>query len=184
MPRGRPPSVESKTVVQAILNHKNDILPDKEGNAIVVESNPVWSTIAQELLNQIKPSSLYSYVVNNTFHLRDLLFGLDENSCNVMQKSTSSIKMDHSVPRTKTDLGFILTFSKNEFDDLIMETQRQARDKNGKSKFRIVNILKPQKWTELISKKIYDEYRLSHGYHFENSHISRDKTSGGFTGMI
>ncbi|KAG5863045.1 hypothetical protein JTB14_009343 [Gonioctena quinquepunctata] len=47
---------------------------------------------------------------------------------------------------------------------------------------RIVNILQLQKWTEITSKKIYDEFRIPHGYHFVTNYINKDKNSGCFTG--
>lgn len=191
MPRGRPPSVDNDSVIQAILNHRHDIICDGKSSSFVQETHSVWTAIAEELLHKIKPSSLYSYVVNNRFSLKNLLLGPAENVLNDettknLNDSTSSTlgEKDCSSSKKNTDLGFVLTLSKNEFDDLILETQRQTRDKKGKRKFRMVNILKPQKWTEMISKSIYDEYRLPHGYHFKNSHINRDKTSGGFTGEI
>ncbi|KAG5864213.1 hypothetical protein JTB14_010021 [Gonioctena quinquepunctata] len=40
----------------------------------------------------------------------------------------------------------------------------------------------PQKCTEIMSKKIYDEFRIPHGYHFDTNYINKDKNSGSFTG--
>ena len=46
--------------------------------------------------------------------------------------------------------------------------------------FQKKNVLKPQKWYKNVSKKIYDDYGLPRGYHFENNYINSDKSSGGF----
>jgi len=54
---------------------------------------------------------------------------------------------------------------------LIVETSRTYKDNKGVVRHRIINVLQPQKWTEIFSKKIYDQFRMTHGYHFKNSYV-------------
>lgn len=183
MSRGRPPAVDSQIIIDAIIQHKDEVI-SKPNNVIVSERHPVWTNISQKLLNKIKPASLYSYVANDRFNLKKLLLGISDvnnksiESVNPLDSSSSSISAD------KSNFIFILTFGKAEFENLIIETSRKYRDKKGIERIRIVNVLHPQKWTEIMFKKIYDDFRLLHGYHFEKNHINQNKDSGGFSGTI
>lgn len=153
MPRGRPPKVEIQKIIEIVLMHKDEIIHDEKSHDLVPETHSVWKIMSAKLLHGIKPSSLYSYVVNNRFSLKNLLFGETESNSVKNNDTTTSTVEETESPIKKIDLGFILTFTKNEFDDLVMETQRRTKDKKGGTKLRIVNILKPQKWTDIVSKK-------------------------------
>lgn len=187
MPRGRPPLIDSKLIIEAVLKHKNRIVREDDINFISPETDSVWTEISEDLCNKIKKSSLYSYVMNNKFELRDLLCGSVNNGANTTFtdntiSSSSSNDSDESLKNENSSFIFTLSFGVTEFKKLIVETVRQCRDKKGNSKTRIVNILEPQKWTEVFAKAIYDDFKLSHGYHFKNNYINKDKESGGFSG--
>ena len=181
MPRGRPPIVQQSALLEAVVEKKQEILD--ENNSVVPPTNPVWEIIAEKLLHKVQPSSIYSYVVNNRFGLKTALVG-QSNPPNIMNDLdiSSVYESDESLRQKQPGFAFILKLSKSEFEELISESQRQFRDRKGNQRFRVVNILKPQKWTEFISQKIYDDFHLLHGYHFKGSYVSRDKTSAAFTG--
>lgn len=76
---------------------------------------------------------------------------------------------------------FELVFGKGEFEEMVLSTCRQYTDAKRRKRFRLVHILHPQKWTEIVATKMYGEHTIKHGYGFERSHINVDRT-GGFTG--
>lgn len=76
MSRGRPPSVDKKLIVDCVLKYKEKIVCEEEENRIVKETNPVWQSISADLENKIQPTTLYSYVVNNRFSLKEYLLDL------------------------------------------------------------------------------------------------------------
>jgi len=71
---------------------------------------------------------------------------------------------------------FVLTIQKSEFEKLILETPRTYKDSKGLCA-RLINVLQPQEWTEVFSKTIYDEFRMSHCYNFESNYINSEKNS-------
>lgn len=82
MSRGRPPSIDKKLIIEAVLKYKNRIVREND-NLILSETDSVWTVISEELSNIIKPSSIYSYVVNNRFDLRQLLLNSENNGANI-----------------------------------------------------------------------------------------------------
>lgn len=185
MSRGRPPTVKNFLIIEAILKYKDQVVYKSESgdDALVSETNSVWMLISKELDNKIKPASIYSYVVNDRFGVRKLLVHEISNGKSSDSENPDSERSESSFnSKNKSNIIFSLTFRKTEFEDLIMETTRQYKDKKGVSRTRIVNILHPKKWTEIMARKIYDDFRLHHGYHFESSYLSKDKGSGRFTG--
>ncbi|KAG5860832.1 hypothetical protein JTB14_019385 [Gonioctena quinquepunctata] len=177
---GRPASIINDQIVYAILEQKNKVIVD---NSIVSKTNIIWITISEDPGNKIRPSSLHSYVTNNRYSLRKILLGLnDDDISKVSTNDTLNSSSSFLEPVENFNFVFTLTFGKSEFEELLIETSRQYRDRKGNKRMRIVNILQLQKWTEITSKKIYDEFRIPHGYHFVTNYINKDKNSGCFTG--
>ncbi|XP_017473398.1 PREDICTED: uncharacterized protein LOC108364292 [Rhagoletis zephyria] len=179
MPRGRPANIDRQLIIECVLKHKNEIIVNRKHNSIVTKTHPVWKTLSTELLGRIAARTLYSYVANDTFSLKKLLFGTDYVARELLNTSSES---EQSTSANELDLRSIITFSESEFNELISQTLRQTADKKRKRIFRVVNILKPHIWTEIVSKKIYDEHRLLHGYHFKSRYVNRNKKSYGFEG--
>lgn len=184
MSRGRPSIVDPQLLIETVLKYKEKIIVESEEKLIISEKAPVWSLISEDLERKIKPNSLYSYVVNNKFNLRSLLLGETEPESINSPSTTSTISDDDTFSEKKCNLVFTLTLGKSEFDDLIVETNKKYKDKKGNPRIRSINILKPGKWTELMSKKIYDEFRLTHAFQFDSNYINNDRKSGGFKGII
>lgn len=184
MTRGRPPSVDSELIIKTVLKYKNEIIYKSSENAIQPEKDRIWSIISEELSNRIKPSSMYSYITNNRFNLKNLLFdknvGNDDSTISADDNNISS----SSVSEENGNIVFMLTMRKVELDELVIETIRKCKTKRGKAGMRVVNVLHPQKWTEIISKKIYDDFRMPHGYHFKSNYINQDKETGSFSGKL
>ena len=88
--------------------------------------------------------------------------------------------MDSTVEEEK--LEFTLTIPTNDFNNLIMETCKRQKNKKGKIRIRIVNVLKPNEWTSVITKRFFDDFRIFHGYHFKNHYISGNRQTGAFKG--
>lgn len=183
MSRGRPPIVDSQLLIETVLKYKDKIIVESERKLIVPEKTPVWSLISDELEGKVKPNSLYSYVVNNKYNLRSLLLGepVFVNSPSI-HNSTNCTISDDSYSEEMSNVVFTLTFGKSEFDDLIVETNKKYKDKKRNPRIKTINILQPGKWTELMSKRIYDEFHLSHAYQFDSNYINSDRKSGGFKG--
>ncbi|KAG5868069.1 hypothetical protein JTB14_020742 [Gonioctena quinquepunctata] len=157
---GRPASINNDQIVNAILKQKNKVIVD---NSIVSKTNIIWITISEDLGNKIKPSSLHSYVTNDRYSLRKILLGLNDNDISkVSTDDTLNSSSSFLEPVENSNFVFTLTFGKSEFEELLIETSRQYRDRKGNKRMRIVNILQPQIWTEIMSKKIYDEFRIPH----------------------
>lgn len=68
--RGKPAAIDHQLMVHTILQHKSEIL---NNDKIVSATSEVWTKIASELDNKIKPTSLHSYVTNNKFELNTRL---------------------------------------------------------------------------------------------------------------
>lgn len=182
--RGKPPSVIADIILATILQYKNRVLID---NKIVSKTNIVWEEIASALDNKIKASSLYSKTVNNRHSIREKLFGIK------YQPFTSPADFNKSIDTTLNStvesvdaegskvFAFNITIEKIEFSQLLTETSYFLKNKN-KCRVRKYTILQPKKWTELISKKIYDETRKKHGFHFKNHYIKRHSMTGTCSG--
>lgn len=185
MLRGRRACVERQQLVNAVLRYKDELL-DCKRNAIVSECHSVWNDISKELLNKISFRSIYSYVTNNRYDLRNIVIGIPDANLrgNINDIATESVDGSDISDDEEKCFVFMMSFPKTEFDNLIVQTARRHKDKNGNFAMRIVNILQPNKWTELMAKKIYDDFRLSHGYHFKVNYVNNDRESGGFTGKI
>lgn len=183
MSRGRPPTVETSELVDAVLKHKDEIvLPN--GTEFVSGKHDIWTLISEELLCKVKGNSLYSYVVNDRFNLKKLLLGIEKpHAIKECHDTTSETNEEDSLDE-KSNFIFQLSFGQQEFASLIIESAKKYKDKSNKTRIRTVNILKPGEWAELISKKIYDDFKLCHGYHFKNHYINSDKTSGSFEGNV
>lgn len=179
MARGRPPTVGREVLISSVLKFKEKIISNESESGVISENSPVWQDISVELGNKIKPTTLHSYVVNNKLNLRTLLLGAEKLK-NTQIQSDDEIKIKSDARKTQSH--FVLTFAKSEFSDLIIQTSRPYKDKNKIDRIRTVQILQPKKWTEKVAKKIYDDFRLPHGYHFKGSYINQENGSGGFTG--
>lgn len=188
MSRSRPPAIESEVIVQSILKYREKIILKDEENCIVKEKDSIWHTISNDLKYKVQPTTLYSYAVNNRFSIKNLLLGkssesfenLNASNCNIIE-SSSDYESDFNY---KNNIIFTLTFGKSEFEKMIIQSARSYKDKKGIPRVRIINVLKPEKWTEIISKRIYNDFNLSHGYHFKYNYINSDKESGGFKGKF
>lgn len=91
--------------------------------------------ISKELDNKIKPASIYSYVVNDRFGVRKLLVHEISNGKSSDSENPDSERSESSFnSKNKSNIIFSLTFRKTEFEDLIMETTRQYKDKKGVSR--------------------------------------------------
>lgn len=189
MPPGRPPSVKEHEIVDAILKYREGVVvQDDENYSVVLEKNPIWSIVSEDLSNRVKPGTLYSYVVNDRFNLKNLLLGdcgnhsSDEDDKNLHDVESEVSDSYDANPVDVNNFIFILTIPKTKFTSLIMETIRQSKSDKGKKRKRIMNILKPQEWTKYLSKKIYDDFHLQHGYHFKSHHVTKDCQGGKMIG--
>lgn len=176
MVRGRPQIVNTEILINEILNHRDEIVNSESESGLVTEKHAVWQAISKILDNKIKPSSLYAYVVKNKYDLKTLIVGKP-----VSENPSEYAASNSSISDSSDDFNFVLTFAKSEFSGLVLQSVRQYTDKNNFKRSRYVNIMHPQKWTEVVSKKIFNEFRLPHGYHFKTSYLEQD-CSGGFTG--
>ncbi|XP_067617222.1 uncharacterized protein [Eurosta solidaginis] len=80
MPPGRPPTIDNLHIIEAVLMHKDEIIADEKIKSLVPKTHSVWSKLSEKLGDRIKPCSIYSYVVNDKFSLRTLLFNNTESS--------------------------------------------------------------------------------------------------------
>lgn len=181
MPRGRPSNIDPTKLIEIVSNNKNKIIvQDVNGLSVFVpQKNSVWSEICNELDQQIKPATLYSYIVNNRFNLKSIISG--DKDIEFSSGTNESSEVNVIKDDLDNEINFILSLKKTEFLKMILETKREYRDRKGIRRTRTVNILHPKKWTEIVTKRIFDEYRLPHGYHFTTSYLSRDN-SGRFEG--
>lgn len=173
MAPGRPPSIDNILIAECVLKHKDRIICNNEENWIVKEANSVWESINKNLGYKIKPGTVYSYIANNRFDLKTLLLGENPTVKSNNDTATTASDLD-SDEENKSDFIFTLTFGKAEFDALIIQASINYKDEKGKNRNRIINVLKPGEWTEIIAKKIYHDFRLTHGYHFKNNYVNID----------
>lgn len=68
--RGKPCIVDADTIIREVLFFKDEIV---QSGKIVTLRHEVWSTLSQKL--SLSPSTINSYVLNNRFGLRNLLYG-------------------------------------------------------------------------------------------------------------
>lgn len=184
--RGKPPVISRDLLVEIILKYKNEIVFE---NQIARATANIWKTIEEEIDHKIKATSLHSMCVGNRYGLKSLLTNIPTNMLTDLETIEEEMgRSDDSVSSHETDkhifLNFILTMKTTKFDSLLTERVYSTKTKNGKKKHRRVTIFQPKKWTEIVSKKMFDDYRLHHGFHFKNHYLTRRADYGVFQGEI
>lgn len=177
--RGRPAFVTSVEYVNAILKYKEKVV---QNNKVVPRSDPVWSNIALELGGRVKSSSAYAIAKSDRYGVLGKLCDKELNEDGDVSVDISSDDEVLSNKRSSDEeINFTVTFEKSEFQKLISRRTNIVQKSTNKY-FRTYTILQQHKWTEVMAKKVYDEIKLQHGFHFKKHYIFRDETSGSCVG--
>lgn len=101
---GRIPQVNNQLRISTILKYKDQILIVERGVATRVagKDSKVWTDIAVELSNSVKPITLYNNVINNNYGLRSLLF---ENQTQLVDRRVNDIS-DQNLTVNSVDSSF------------------------------------------------------------------------------
>ncbi|CAH1183973.1 unnamed protein product [Phaedon cochleariae] len=183
---GKRPLVPRNILVETILKHKHELVFNNE---IARATAAVWKVIEAGLDNKIKATSLHSMCVGNRYHLKSLLtdtatldadqeYEVSLNECESSESNRNSMR--NSLGNS---FNFILSIKTSKFESLLTERVYARKTMKGKIGERRITIFQPSKWTEIVSKKIYDDYRLNHGYHFKNHYLTRQADYGVFKGL-
>lgn len=177
--RGRRALVIAEDYIRVVLEHKDRIV---HNGKIVPATHSVWKDASLSLEGRVKANTLYTSTVSNRYNLLALLglcegAALDDNSCDSSH--------DHDISSSTEDIGSLIqiTFSKAEFDELVTETISAVK-KDNKTYLRKYTVLKQDKWTEVIAKKLYEKDKLRHGFHFKKHYIFRDGSGGSCEGNV
>ena len=103
MSRGRPPSIESHLIINTLLKHKDEILETEIGS-FVSEKNSIWENLSKELSNTIKAASIYSYVVNDRFNLKELLLGKNDDVANKTSVDSNLTTYSSTISDEESDI--------------------------------------------------------------------------------
>lgn len=185
---GKRPLVPRDTLVETILQHKNELVFNNE---IARATAEIWEVIEAELGNKIKATSLHSMCVGNRYNLKSLLTDIasldieheKEVSLND-SKLSSELSPEMFFESKRNSLNFILSIKTSKFESLLTERVCARKTKKGKMGERRITIFQPSKWTQIVAKKIFDDYRLNHGFHFKNHYLTRKADFGIFKGEI
>lgn len=148
----------------------------------------IWDTMAADLAGKVKPSTLYSNVINNRYNLLTMIRGSDNisnandstRSIELMSNGSGAPSSPESSPRTH---HFAVKFTKEEFGELITTTSYHLNDVKGGRK-REYTVLTPKKWTDVMGLKMYDATRFNHAFQFRSHFMHRDESQGTINGMI
>lgn len=179
---GRPGAVNPCEYIRAVLKHTDKIV--LQNNKIAPLSNSVWRDVAMELEGKVKPASIYSLTVCNRYNMMDRLLGRatskQESDVSSVSPRCSDTEGSNTSSSSKSR-SFHVTFEKKEFNELVTETSSIVKHGN-KSRVRKYTILQPKKWTEVMAKKVYDETKMMHGFHFKTHYMHRNGLEGSCKG--
>lgn len=178
---GKRAAVNSSDLERIILNFKDQIL--KNGQ-ISSRGDKVWEDISKQLEGKVKPTTLHSYVVGTRYNFRQKFLGDEERpKGRLTDNSRDSTHSDTSINLDGVNHSFIISLTKTEYQKLLTERLYKRSDR-GKAGQRMHTILDPTRWTEIISKKIFDDTRLRHAFNFKTHHLYRDGSEGKIKGKI
>lgn len=186
--RGRPAAIDSQKIIDAILARSKEIITSENGS-IVEKTNTVWKSISDELKNAISPLSLYSYVTDNRFEIRNKLYenegilpdiSLDSNNTTAEDSVNLSHASDSSVPKNITR-SYKIFLSKEVFQSLIVVKTRKRPTGRNKKLVRY-KAFKPGVWADVINDLLVDSSKITCGLSFESHFISADESYGSFKG--
>ena len=97
----RTPRIASNIVIEKLLTYKDYILlPDGK---ILSKQNSIWTQISEELDKTKSAATLYSFVCDNKFNVRDLLNG--KPFTKIQDRSKNELLNDSSFLDTSDTLG-------------------------------------------------------------------------------
>lgn len=179
--RGRRARVTKDEYEAVLLKYKDKLV---RNDKLVPRTNNVWEDIAAELGGRVKSNTVFSVTTSNRYGLLNMVYGreIEEDSLDVDSEIAFDADSDQSFHSDlQKQIFFTMTFGKSEFQELIRETSYVV--KRGKKKMlRTYTILQQNKWAEVMAKKVYDEVKLEHGFHFKKHYVFRDTTGGSCIG--
>lgn len=197
--RGRPVMLNKDRMMDILLKYKNEIIAS-DGKRIMSKCNQIWATIAKELENQVTTASLYTFVTCNRYGVRDKLCDrLSVSPCVEFHKEQHQIddneqlEITHSTDTTNitcmydsfasTNVGpgisiFTITIPKSEFTSMLIYKTYRRKDKNRPSSKRDYTIMQPGTWQHVFCTKIWESTKITCGFNFQRSKLSRNGESG------
>ena len=148
-------------------------------NKILSKTDKLWIEIAEKC--GLRRSTLYSYVVKNTFGLKDYLLGrnsehTDSDDSNEDYNNDSNGNLSFHCPGE-----FSFVTRKKDFEDLLQK--KICYVKRGNKRARVENvILKSGVWTDSIYEKIYSTIH-KHAFHFKDNYIYKNELGGNLKGL-
>lgn len=174
MKRGRIPKIDSSIVIDIILKYKEVVLLPND--KIISKTNPIWMQISEELDRKKSSASLYSFVCDNKYGIRDLLNNrkVDIKINNSINLNDSSSTINSTIENdSEENSECVISMPRQNFDNLIIEKVYKGRR---------VKKLSPGLWQREISERLWNNTRMHCGFNFKWHHISNDMSSGSIHG--
>lgn len=78
---------------------------------------------------------------------------------------------------SETGEVFDIHFSRNEFEQILMDKMYRQNSKDKQSKTRMYKIFVPGKWQLEMSKKLWDERRMTCGFMYKRGRVYENAAS-------
>lgn len=118
--KGKKPVIDRESMEKVLLDHSKNLI---RGNSVVPKTDEIWKVVAQKIQNS-KPETLYSYVVNDRFNLKKILFGRaispEVNANDSVNDNREPVMLQNPVKNVN------FSMPKEEFNQLICDVMRQC----------------------------------------------------------
>ena len=157
MPRGRPASVPTETLISTVVAHSDQIFVN---GAVVPKNQPIWKMISAKVENKIKPASIYSLVMNNRYNMLSKIKEQLNIIVNPEIVDDSAAEINSSCDNSKTELSynekeftFEVLISSQTFEEMTEQVQYAQNTRENSKYKRKYNKFKKASGNHISTKK-------------------------------